>query len=292
ITEILTTSAARDGKIRKEEYEEMARLTEVMKTTAITSLSETEKESVAILGRIKDANGRLTAETAGNHVRALEEARVKVVDGANIEHAERVRIAEAMRLDGTESSNKMADELIAASEKQRKEVIINANKQKEEGIKVLEESYSGLRKEINTDTGEILSAWERMTSKFRGMGGKTTYEVETKYTQTGNPGTGNTASGQRPDIYNSRSIPAITKVGMPRVDYSAFNNNNQLTKAQRDSFDYARVEDIIDKFGDKLTSMDRTIKVLIDTKKIARDGAEDTDREIARINSIESFGFA
>lgn len=164
ITEIYTNASNQNRDTTLEEQAEIDRIRKEMQTTAITALSETEKESAVILGRIKEYDGRMTAEMASEHVKKLEEQRIKSIDQANIEYAEKMRLAEAIRAEGGAKAEESANKVIAEAEKQKNEVIAKANQTKTQGIDVLKASYDGLGREVSEETGKILSWWDKLLS--------------------------------------------------------------------------------------------------------------------------------
>jgi len=168
IQTILTTASNEKRGLKTEEYTRINELNNGMKTSAVKALSDTEKESVAILARIKDSDGRLTAETAAEHVKALEGQRVKTIEQAEIEYQERLRVAEAIRSEGGTKAEEAAEKCIAAAELQRKETIEKAKQTKTEGIDVLSQSYTDLENNVDTKTGKILDWWGSLKKWYDG----------------------------------------------------------------------------------------------------------------------------
>lgn len=162
INEIYDIASKEKRKLTKEEELEIEGIRKNMEKTAVESLSETEKESAIILGRIKDQDGRITAEMASEHVKQLNIMRGKAVDEATVEYEERIRLAEAIRKEGGEKAEETANKIIEEAERQRKETIAKADDLRKQGIDKLKESYSGLGREVSETTGNILSWWDKL----------------------------------------------------------------------------------------------------------------------------------
>lgn len=162
INRILSEASLQNRSLTEDEYSTISQLQASMRITAITSLSESEKESAVILGRIKDQTGRITAETAAEIVTQLNNQRQQTVDAANAEYAERVNIAEQIRSEGTAKAEETANKIIAEAERQRDETIAAADATRSEGIEKLKQSYGELESNVNLNTGKILSCWDRI----------------------------------------------------------------------------------------------------------------------------------
>lgn len=162
ISAIYQAASDQNRGITAAEQAEISRIQGEMKVNAIRTLSETEAESAVILGRIKEQDGRITAEMASEHVAKLEEQRQKSIDAANLEYAEKVSVFSQMRDELGIITDEEAASMIADAERQRDGTIDAANATKDQGLVVLGNAYSGLRDDVNVNTGEILSHWDRV----------------------------------------------------------------------------------------------------------------------------------
>ncbi|WP_315081229.1 hypothetical protein [uncultured Clostridium sp.] len=146
----------------EEENNRIDELRSQMTTTAITNLSETEKESAVILGRVKDQTRRITAETATEIVKQLNTQRQETVDAANTEYAERVHIADRIKSMRGEYAEETANKIITEAERQRDETIAAADATRSEGIGKLKQAYENLETSVDINTGQILTFWDRI----------------------------------------------------------------------------------------------------------------------------------
>ena len=187
INQIMATAAKENRSITEEEMKEITAYKNTMKTNAIKALSEQEAESKVILDRMASYDRRVTAEMASEHVKQLNDARDKAVDAANKECNEIVAIAEEIKTRGGAKAKEYADKMIKEAERQRDHTIASANQIREKGINELSKSYDGLEKDIDTDTAQIRSHWDKAIDKVKEFFGlpsekhfKVTTTVETK----------------------------------------------------------------------------------------------------------------
>ncbi|NFO89304.1 phage tail tape measure protein [Clostridium botulinum] len=162
INRILSEASLQNRTTTEEENSTISQLQASMRTTAITSLSETEKESAIILGRIKDQTGRITAETAADIVQKLNEQRQQTVDAANAEYAARVNIAEQIRAEGGQKAEETANKMIDEAARQRDETIAAADATRSQGIDMLKQAYGDLEHNVELNTGKILTFWGKI----------------------------------------------------------------------------------------------------------------------------------
>ncbi|MGN2339442.1 phage tail tape measure protein [Clostridium cagae] len=162
ITSIWKEASQENRATNEEENNRINELRSQMTTTAITNLSETEKESAIILGRIKDQTGRITAETAAEIVQKLNNQRQETVDAANAEYAARVNIAEQIRAEGGQKAEETANKMIAETERQRDETIAAADATRSQGIDMLKQAYGDLEHNVELNTGKILTFWGKI----------------------------------------------------------------------------------------------------------------------------------
>lgn len=295
IQEILTLASQQNRELNQSEYDEISRIQASQKEFAIKTLSETEKESAIILGRIKEYDGRMTAEIAGEHVRLLEEQRVKSIDQANLEYAEKVNVINQMNEEVLLASGTTKDALIADAENQRNEIVANANSIKKDGIDVLREAFPELARQVNESNGEILRGWEAIKKKFeRPIEAKIKVIEEyqrSNYSVTRPMNQGMNQDNGRMTAPQTRGISPASLSATP--DYAALNPSPMMRSAiPQKSFDYSRVENMLDSFSNQLSNLTNTVNVFIDGKQLSRETGVYTDEELGRLETINNFGFS
>lgn len=233
MTEIINNAKGRE--LTQAEYSEITQLQNQMRDNAITALSETEKESAIIRGRIKDNSTRMTAETASEIIQELEKQRQNTVDKANEEYAERVNIAEQIRAQGGEKANQAATQIIAEAERQRDQTIQAATDTKQQGIDMLKQSYANLESQVSTDTGKILTWWDKLKQWW----GSNNFETKTANVIVNNPTASGTSGATKTATSTVESYTPKGKVQTVYPDGQGPHGVNSSGKPYASGTDYA-----------------------------------------------------
>lgn len=290
IKAILNTASQEKRALKESEWQRITELQNMMRTNAVECMTQQEEETNIILGRMASYNGRVTAEMAGEHVRQLEDARIKSVDQANKEYNERIRVAEQMRTSGVKNASELANGMIKEAERMRKETIDKANKIKEDGIDKLSRSYSNLRDEIDTNTGEVLSIWGRLKKWWEGW-------IPSRKEFPMRQATVSDFKGVNQGTSSSKqSSRQITR----NYDKSAFSPSTVFNNVDRrvrenivqQTFDYARLEKMVNSIENTIKmAFDNKQGIYIDGDKLVGETINKTDRELARHQLISEYGF-
>ncbi|MEG0642143.1 MAG: hypothetical protein RR515_06055, partial [Clostridium sp.] len=148
IGEIYTIAKNENRTLKEEELNEVSILQEQMRDNAINTLSETEQEAAVIRERMKDYQGRLSAEMASEMITKAIGARDGEIKAANEKY----------------------DEAMKKSTKDAKESQIKSGKEACEGIKnEIKNATPGIESEVNIQTGKIKSGYDRLKEKVGGF---------------------------------------------------------------------------------------------------------------------------
>lgn len=181
INEMINRASSQRRELTLEETNEINRLQELMKTQAIKTLSENEIEAQIILERMKEYDGRITAEQASAHITELIRQKDEVVKTANEEYEQRLATIIKMRDEAKIINSEQADELIKEAQRQRDGIVDEAEKTKEEAINKMKEMNRDLEKEVDTSTGNILTWWDKLKSWWNNWKPETkTFETITR----------------------------------------------------------------------------------------------------------------
>lgn len=159
-----------DGtSITEEQQKEIEEIQKKMKTTGITYLSETEKESAIILGRIKDnatsLSKRQMAEIVGDALVTKNETIQAAQDQYNGVMAE----FEKMKDYGLITQQEY-DEIEKIARDTRDDTIKSANEQYKGILDKAKEYFPQINSYINQETGKIKTNLERMTDFLKSVG--------------------------------------------------------------------------------------------------------------------------
>ena len=169
INEILTLASQQNRQLTLDEETEINTIKQRMFDTGLTALSTSEKDTIAIKERIKSQSGRIDAEMASEHMKTIIDSYSDSVTQASINYEEQMLIANQLKADGTQASKDLADNIITEATRQKEKAIEEAKLQKEGAIDTLTEAYPKLESTISTVTGNIMSFWDRLSSKWSGL---------------------------------------------------------------------------------------------------------------------------
>lgn len=168
IKEILDKAANERRELYSWEQQEINRIQEEMKTNAIKTLSENEIEAKIILERMKEYDGRITAEMASEHIKEINRLRDDSIAAANKEYEDRVATIIRMRDESGVISTTQADKLIQEAQRQRDETIKAVEETRKGAIDKMKSMFADLENIVDTGTGKILSLWDKLKRWWEG----------------------------------------------------------------------------------------------------------------------------
>ena len=178
INQIINTASQEKRSLTQEETQQITQFQNQMRENAVKALSENEVEAQVILQRMKDYDGRITAEQAAEHIAKLNESRDKAVATANDEYEKRIATITRLRDESGVISAEQADKMIEDAKRQRDGVIEKAEETRLNAIEKMREMNSDLDNEVNTQTGTVLTAWDKIKRWW------SNWQPETKYMKT------------------------------------------------------------------------------------------------------------
>lgn len=192
INAIYEKAANEHRKLKKEEFDEIDKLQQSMKTSAIKTLSENEVEAKVILERMKGNDEHITAEMVSKHIKELNTSRDKAIEAANTECDKRIAEAYRMQQETGSISEEQRDKLIADAKKQRDETVNAAKETRDKAVHEITSMNSDISKDVNTTTGNVKSEWDKIKDWWDNWHPvKKIFEVFTKHTNDGKKPDGN-----------------------------------------------------------------------------------------------------
>lgn len=178
INEIMNKASQEKRALTTEETQQITDLQNMMKENAVKSLSENEIEAQVILQRMKDYDTRITAEQAAQHISKLNESRDNAVRIANDEYEKRIATITRLR-DGSKSiTSDQADKMIADAKRQRDGIVEKAEDTRLSAIEKMRQMNRDLDREVNTQSGTVLTTWDKIKRWWSG------WQPETKELKT------------------------------------------------------------------------------------------------------------
>lgn len=163
ITEIYRSAKERGVEIAQEEQQEINNLQNQMRNEAVTTLSATEEEAAVIRERMKDYQGRLTAEMASEMITKANEARDGEINAANAKYDEVVKQASRLKQAGAITQEEY-DAMVKSAADAKKEQIDKAQETCDGVKKKIKDATPGIEEEVNIQTGRIKSGWDKLST--------------------------------------------------------------------------------------------------------------------------------
>lgn len=168
ITDIIQNAADNNRGITEQEYKTIMDIKTRQKEESVKVLSENEVEAGVILEKMKEYDGRMTAEQASEHINTLNESRDKAVKIANDEYEKRVAAILRTKAESSSMTQEQADKLIAEAARQRDGIVEKAEDTRLGAIDKMRSMNSDLDTSVETTTGKILSTWDKISRWWNG----------------------------------------------------------------------------------------------------------------------------
>lgn len=162
ITSIYENAAKNNREITEQEKQEINKLQSEIRDHAINTLSATEEEAAVIRQRMKDYQGRLTAEMASEMISKANKARDKEIKAAEEKYDGVIREAARMKQAG-DLNDEQYNRIIKKANETKKAQIDKAMEACE-GVKTeIMKATPGIEKEVNIQTGTIKNAYQKLS---------------------------------------------------------------------------------------------------------------------------------
>lgn len=310
IMEILRGASEENRGLKLDEVQKIQELQNQLRESAINTLSEQEIEAQVILQRMKDNDNRLTTEMVSENIKQLNQQRDEAIGNANEQYEETVRLA-----------TRACDETRSISEEQKNKIIEEARKQRDEVVQKAKETHEGALekvkqlggdtvRQVDEDTGEILSIWGRMKKSWDDWQPKSKI-LQVIFNKKGDANTASRASYSAQAIdaqsLNNDVSKAISTMKTPRVPVefaeprlnlsnyktsgdlynSATSQSSQIASSVRSKNSESLVEALSQQnllLMQLLTNATINVGVNVDGREIARSSAKYMETEINKIN--------
>ncbi|WP_375104647.1 phage tail tape measure protein [Paenibacillus sp. RS8] len=160
IAEIMDRAAQEKRGITEWERSEIDRLQQQMVSTGIKHLSENELEQKAIMERMRQNAGDLSARQAAEVVQNTVKQRDESIAAADEQYNEVIKTIIQQRDEAGTISAEQADKLIAEAKRQHDKTLNEANAMYENVIEVAKKQAGEHVDQVDWETGEILSKWD------------------------------------------------------------------------------------------------------------------------------------
>ncbi|MCS6103474.1 phage tail tape measure protein [Clostridium botulinum] len=155
IQEIYTNAKEQNRQLTEAEMTEINTIQQQMRDNAITTLSETEQEAAVIRERMKEYQGRLTAEMASEMIQKANEAKEGEIKAANEKYEEIIKQAARLKEAGL------------ITEQEYKDMVTSAQRARDDQVKAANEACQGVKDEISNATPGIGSEVDLQTGRIQ-----------------------------------------------------------------------------------------------------------------------------
>ena len=160
----MDTASAEKRALTRAEQEEINIIQQEMVDTGIRVLSENEIEAKAIMERMKEHAGRMSALQAAEVVKNSVEQKDKAIEAAEEQYNEVIKEIIRQRDEAGTISQEQADKLIKEATRQKDESISRAEEMHQRVIAEAKAQAKEHVSQVDWETGEIKSKWQVMKS--------------------------------------------------------------------------------------------------------------------------------
>ena len=178
LIQIINTASQEKRDLTNDELKQITALQNMMRENAVKALSENEVEAQVILQRMKDYDGRVTAEQASEHIKQLNKSRDEAVATANDEYEKRIAAITRLRDEAGVISEKQAEKMLEDAKRQRDGTVEELENTRKEAVDKIFSMNRDLQDNVDTSSGKIIGFWQRM------FGTWDKWQPETKYMKT------------------------------------------------------------------------------------------------------------
>lgn len=169
INKILNRAAKERRSLTKDEQKEINKYQRKMNNTAVKTLSKSAKEQRTIMTELKNDSSIISAKQAANVVRQSKKARDGAVKEANKKYKDVIAAADAEYYDNHSITKKQHDDIVKKAKDTRDKAVDHAEKMHEKVVNEAKKQASEHIKEVNWQTGEVLSKWDKFKNTFSGI---------------------------------------------------------------------------------------------------------------------------
>lgn len=162
IKEIMDKASKEKRELTLDEQNKINSIQDKMRVNAVKSKSKEEKDTEAILSRLKGYSTRITTEQASTEIKNAEKARSNTVKKANDKYNQTVKAIKKLRDESGSITKEQADKMIKEAERQRKETVKKANDMKTSVVDKIKKMNSETANNVDTNTGDILTCWDKL----------------------------------------------------------------------------------------------------------------------------------
>lgn len=169
INNIIKKAAKEKRELTVGERQEINKEQEKMQKYAVKSMSKSAKEQRTIMTELKNDSGRISAKQAADVVKQSKKAKDGAVKEANKKYKDVIAAADAEYYDNHSITKKQHDDIIKKAEETRDKTVWNAETMHRQVVREAKNQAKEHVDEVNWQTGEVLSKWDKFKNTFSGI---------------------------------------------------------------------------------------------------------------------------
>ncbi|MFK4461627.1 phage tail tape measure protein [Bacillus safensis] len=162
IKAILTQASSEKRNLTQKEKTTINNIQKSMMTTAVKTMSKSEVEQKAIMSKLQTESKSITARQAADTIKNSIKAKEGAVKEADDKYNKTVAAVVRERDETGSISTKQANKLIKEAKRQRDDSVSAAKDMHKKVVKEAKKQAGDHADEINTETGEVKTGWEKM----------------------------------------------------------------------------------------------------------------------------------
>lgn len=169
IDNIIKKAAKEKRELTVGERQDINKEQEKMQKYAVKSMSKSAKEQRTIMTELKNDSGRISAKQAADVVKQSKKAKDGAVKEANKKYKDVIAAADAEYYDNHSITKKQHDDIIKKAEETRDKTVWNAETMHRQVVREAKNQAKEHVDEVNWQTGEVLSKWDKFKNTFSGI---------------------------------------------------------------------------------------------------------------------------
>lgn len=222
INKIIDKASKEKRSITKEEQNEINKYQEKMNNSAIKTLSKSAKEQETIMTMLKAESSRISAKQAADVVKSSKKARDGAVKDANKKYKDVVAAANQEFLENKSITEEQRDAIVKKAKETRDGSVKQAEDMNSKVVEQAQLQASGHLKQVDWETGQVLSKWDQLKVSLAGRVNAVTGGVNKILEFFNIPG----IPEWIPAGYTSAKNPLPKNLSVSQVSASAIGNNS------------------------------------------------------------------
>ncbi|MGE7621690.1 phage tail tape measure protein [Viridibacillus sp. NPDC096237] len=169
INEIISKASKEKRELTDDDRKKINSIQRKMNKTAVRTMSKSAKEQRTIMTMLESESSKISAKQAAGVVKQSKKAREGAKKEAERKYQEVVAAADAEYKDNGAISKKQYEAIVKSAKQTRDESVSHAEDMHKKVVEQAKQQASGHLKEVDWETGEILTKWQKFKVSLAGV---------------------------------------------------------------------------------------------------------------------------